>query len=73
MNKTYSEFNALVKSLLDPKFTSDYESIDTWTSMQSLIVVSAIDEHYNVLISYEDLKEVKSLEDLYVIVMHKIS
>mgnify|MGYP001067845248 CR=1 FL=1 len=72
MNKKYSEFNSLIKSLLDPKFTANYEHVDTWTSMQTLIVVSAIDEHYDVVIAYEELKACSTVKELYELVVSKV-
>jgi hypothetical protein len=40
--------------------------------MQTLIVVSALDEHYDVLLSHEELKQAKKLEELYSILLQKI-
>ncbi len=71
MNPSYPEFKARIEEALDPKFTVDVEQIRTWTSMQSLIAVSAIDEHYDVLITYEDLASVSTLQELHDVVQRK--
>lgn len=71
MNESYTEFSALVKGLLDPKFSSDYERIETWTSMQSLIVVSSIDEHYDLVVTYEELHACNTLKDLFEVLKNK--
>lgn len=54
-------------------FASVYDKVQDWTSMQSLIVVSAIDEHYDVLMSHEELKNVNSLEGLHQKVLSKLN
>lgn len=73
MNEGYLQFKAIIESALDPNFIVDLEHIRTWTSMQSLIVVSAIDEHYDVLVSHEDLVAVDTLPELYGFVRQKLS
>lgn len=62
----------MIKELFDPQFTFDYANVESWTSMQTLIVVSSLDEHYDVLLSHEELKQAKKLEDLYAILLQKI-
>ncbi|OFZ56965.1 MAG: hypothetical protein A3D92_06905 [Bacteroidetes bacterium RIFCSPHIGHO2_02_FULL_44_7] len=69
----YSEFKGIIESVLDAKFVVDLEKLRTWTSMQALIAVSAIDEHYNVLVSYDELASVSTLQELYLLINSKNS
>jgi len=71
--KSFPEFDEMIKELFSSQSTVDYSSVESWTSMQSLIAVSAIDEHYDVLISHEELKRAKSLSDLHFILVNKLS
>lgn len=71
MNADYPEFKSIIEGVLDAKFVVDLEKLRTWTSMQALIAVSAIDEHYNVLVSYEDLASVNTLEELHLLIISK--
>lgn len=72
METDFKEFSALLEELFEPQFNFDHRNLESWTSMQALIVVSAIDEHYNVLISHEELKQAQSLEDLHEILQKKL-
>lgn len=72
MKAGFVEFSKMVQALFEPQFSFDYLNVKSWTSMQALIVVSAIDEHYDVLLSHEDLKQTKKLEDVYSILMGKL-
>lgn len=60
-----------MKDAFAGSFASAYDKVQDWTSMQSLIVVSAIDEHYDVLMSHEELKNVMKLEELHQKVLQK--
>jgi len=72
MDKTFDFFEGVIKAQFIEPFASAYNKIDEWTSMQSLIVVSTIDEHYDVLLSHEELKTVSSLQALHQKVLHKL-
>jgi acyl carrier protein len=72
MEKDFTVFSKMIQDLFDPQFSFDYLNVESWTSMQTLIVVSALDEHYDVLLSHEELKQVKKLEELYSILLQKI-
>lgn len=73
MNAEYSEFKSIIEGVLDAKFVVDLEKLRTWTSMQTLIAVSAIDEHYDVLVSYNELSSVNTLQELHVLIISKKS
>ena len=72
MNSSFSFFQTLIQEQFVGSFASAYDKIDEWTSMQSLIVVSTIDEHFDVLMSHEELKNVTSLEALHEKVLQKM-
>jgi len=73
MNAGYSEFKSIIEGVLDAKFVVELERLRTWTSMQSLIAVSAIDEHYDVLVSHNELASVNTLYELYQLINSKNS
>lgn len=72
MDKSFSFFEELIQEQFDGSFASAFNKISEWTSMQSLIVVSTIDEHFDVLMSYEELKNVTSLQGLHKKVLQKM-
>jgi acyl carrier protein len=72
METDFDKFSLMVEELFEPQFNFDHKNLESWTSMQSLIVVCAIDEHYQVLLSHEELKQAKNLEDLYSILTQKL-
>lgn len=65
MNEEFAIFREYVKKQFSAYNVEDFEDISTWSSMQSLVVVSAIDEAYDVLIPYEELAKVSTLKELY--------
>ena len=72
MDKSFDFFQGAIQKQFVGSFASSYNKIGVWTSMQSLIVVSPIDEHYDVLLSHEELKKVTSLEALHKKVLQKM-
>lgn len=73
MNPSFTEFEEMIKDLFDTQNSFDHTSVESWTSMQSLIAVSAIDEHYDVLISHDELKSARSLVELHAVLKHKLA
>lgn len=71
MEKKFSDFYLMIQELFEPDFSSDFHFTESWSSMQSLMVVSAIDEHYDILISYDELNKVDTLEELYKLIVVK--
>ena len=72
MDKSLPFFQTLIQEQFVGSFASAYDKINEWTSMQSLIVVSTIDEHYDVLMSHEELSKIDSLEELHNMVLQKM-
>ena len=69
----FSEFENMIKGLFEPDYPFDTTIISSWSSMQSLIIVSAIDEHYDVLLSHQELKSANDIHELYNIITKKTS
>ena len=68
----FSFFEDVIKEQFDGVYQKRYNLLREWSSMQSLIVVSAIDEHYDVLISQSELNSVETLAALHELVLKKI-
>ena len=69
----FSKFEKMIKDLFDDDYPFDISLLESWSSMQSLIIVGAIDEHYDVLLSHQELKSTKNIQGLYNIVLKKAS
>lgn len=65
MEMTLTEFNELITESIGAKPNSDHLLLESWTSMQTLIMVSVIDEKFDVLVSQEVLKSSVNSEDLF--------
>jgi acyl carrier protein len=73
MENAFHAFQLLVKDQFTPSFKEIYDQPEDWSSMQSMLVVNAIDEAYDVLISHEELARVKELEELYTLLKTKLA
>ena len=71
MTQDFLDFCDFVKSQFSAHNVDQFESIENWSSMQSLIVVSAIDEKYDVLIAYDELASLTGLHALYSFIQTK--
>ena len=50
---------------------TDIKSLQEWSSLQNMIVVSEIDKHYDVIVSVEDFKSSCTLRELFEKVVSK--
>lgn len=73
MKHDYATFKSQMEEAMNSSYHMDLENVRSWTSMQSLIAVSAIDEHYDVLIAHEELSAIGTLKQLFRLVVQKIS
>ena len=48
-----------------------FRDLEEWSSMQALIVIAAIDEHFGVTVAERDFREAKTVSDLYQITLQK--
>lgn len=51
---------------------TNFWELDEWSSIAALSVVSMIDEEYNVTLNAKDVKDAKTILDLYMVVKHKM-
>ena len=45
--------------------TTLFRELEEWSSMQALIVIAAIDEHFGVTIAEKDFRAAQTVADLY--------
>ena len=67
---TFQKFLEVFQSLFqvgadDIKADSEFRELEEWSSMQALIVIAAIDEHFGVTIAERDFREAKTVDDLF--------
>jgi acyl carrier protein len=60
------EFDELEKGTLHAK--SSIRDMDGWSSMHALILIALIDNHYDVLLTGEELKNALTVKDLFDII-----
>ncbi|MCF8278145.1 MAG: acyl carrier protein [Flavobacteriales bacterium] len=69
MPASQSEFVEVFSSLFQDASTigsqSKFRDLEEWSSMQALIVIAAIDEHYGVTIPEKDFRAAQTVADLY--------
>lgn len=57
------QFDDLDASLLSPE--TEFKELDDWNSLVALSVIAMIDEEYDVTIKGDDIRNAKTIEDLY--------
>ena len=60
--KTFSENFDQSSSVID--LSTSFRDLEEWSSMQALIVIAAIDEHYGVTITEKDFRAAQTVADL---------
>lgn len=50
---------------------SKFRELEEWSSMQALIVIAAIDEHFGVTIPERDFRSAQTVSDLYRLTMNQ--
>lgn len=58
-------FSSLFKGEQEIKKDTVFRNLEEWSSLQALIVIAAIDEHFGVTISEQEFRNAKSVNDLY--------
>ena len=64
------------KRLIEKQFDNNEfipNDLHSWTSLQMLININAIDEYYDVLFSGAEIKATASLEDLHQKIINKVN
>lgn len=68
------EINDLVKRLeeefdeIEPgtlKAETSFKDLEEWSSMQALVVIALVDEHYDIQLTGEDLIQCETVQDIY--------
>ncbi|MFT6027910.1 MAG: acyl carrier protein [Bacteroidia bacterium] len=66
LQKFLEVFQSLFQAAADDiKADSEFRELEEWSSMQALIVIAAIDEHFGVTIAERDFREAKTVGDLF--------
>ena len=50
---------------------NEFKNLDEWSSLMALSIISMIDEEYDISIGGSDIRNAKTIEDLYRIVENK--
>lgn len=64
------QFDDLDASVLTPE--TEFKELDDWSSLVALSVIAMIDEEYDVTIKGDDIRNAKTIEDLYNNVKSKV-
>lgn len=48
---------------------TDFKNLDEWSSLNALAIIAMVDEKYDVVLKGEDLRNAKTIEDVFNIVM----
>ena len=64
------QFDDLDASVLTPE--TEFKQLDDWNSLVALSVIAMIDEEYDVTIKGDDIRNAKTIEDLYNNVKSKV-
>jgi acyl carrier protein len=76
---TLEEFSKLIYSLFEvtpaneitPK--TDIKDLEEWDSLLALEIIALVDEELDISLAGDDIRNVKTIEDLYSIVMKKMN
>ena len=65
-----SELEGMEKGTLTPDTV--YHSLDNWSSMYALFVIAYVDAQFDVQLNAEDLKNTKTVRQLYELVKSRV-
>ena len=69
MNPTLSDFIDVISDAFSPSAGVEagvrFRELEDWSSMQALIVIAAVDEHFGVTLPEKDFRKAETFEDLY--------
>lgn len=66
-----NEFDELPNGVLYPE--TSIREIEGWSSMHALILIALVDNHYDVLLTGEELKNALTVQDLFSIIVNRKS
>jgi acyl carrier protein len=64
-----NEFDELEKGTLNPSFS--IRNMDGWSSMHALLLIALVDNHYELLLTGEDLRSIETVQELYDLIQSK--
>ena len=67
--KTFSENFDQSSSVID--LSTSFRDLEEWSSMQALIVIASIDEHFGITIPEREFREAKTVLDLFNLTISK--
>lgn len=67
--KLEQEFDELTPGTINPD--TDYRTIKGWSSMHALIIIAFVDINFDITLNGAELKETKTIRDLYNIIQKK--
>lgn len=70
INNFADQFDDIDASILTPE--TEFKTLDDWNSLVALSVIAMIDEEYDVIIKGNDVRNSKTIEDLYNTVKSKM-
>jgi acyl carrier protein len=69
MNPTLSDFIDVMSEAFSPNAQVEagvrFREMEEWSSMQALIVIAAVDEHFEITLPEKDFRKAETFEDLY--------
>lgn len=69
MNPTLSDFIQVMSDSFSPTAGVEagvrFRELEEWSSMQALIVIAAVDEHFGVTLPEKDFRKAETFEDLF--------
>jgi acyl carrier protein len=63
ISKIEEEFDDIEKGTLEP--TTSFRQMEGWSSMHALILIALVDNHFDVLLTGEELRGLDTIEDLH--------
>ena len=63
INNFAEQFDDLDASALTPE--TEFKTLEDWNSLVALSVIAMVDEEYDVTIKGDDIRNAKTIEDLY--------
>ena len=63
------QFDDTAAEIFKPE--TEFKNLDEWSSLMALSIISMIDEEYDISIGGSDIRNAKTIEDLYRIVENK--
>lgn len=69
IRKVEQEFDDVEEGSLEPQF--NFRESEGWSSMHALVMIALIDVEYEVTVGGDDLRGMKTIQDLYDFVVEK--